>query len=87
MMRFNPKLNPLSSWANNSMACNGICHRYKFVREHREESWYKRGAKRCTTCSIYIMWEGRWCPCCGYMLRSRPKGNQYKKNIKKPRIS
>ncbi|QMU55188.1 MAG: hypothetical protein GKS07_10025 [Nitrosopumilus sp.] len=36
------------------------------------------GRKEMTTCDIYIKWEGLWCPCCGYMLRNRPKGNQYK---------
>ena len=68
------------------MGCNGICLRYKVTKGEQSSSWYKKGAKRCTTCDIYIKWEGLWCPCCGYMLRTKPKGNQFRKNLKKPRI-
>ena len=68
------------------MVCQGICHRYKITKGKQDESWYKKGDKRCTTCAIYIKWEGLWCPCCGYMLRNKPKGNQYRKNIKKSRM-
>ena len=68
------------------MVCQGICNTYKITKGTRENSWYKKGAKRCTTCNIFIKWDGLWCPCCGYMLRNRPKGNQYKQNIEKSRI-
>ena len=67
------------------MVCQGICHRYKITKGGQTESWYKKGAKRCTS-SIFIKWAGLWCPRCGYMLRSKPKGNQYKKNQKKSRL-
>jgi len=40
------------------MACNGICHRYKITKGKRTDSWYRQGTKRCTTCDIYIKWEG-----------------------------
>jgi len=66
-----------------NMTCNGICHRYKITKGNRNDSWYKQGAKRCTTCDIYIKWEGLWCPCCGYMLRTKPKNNQYKQRYNK----
>jgi len=65
------------------MACNGICHRYQVTKGNRNDSWYKQGAKRCTACNIYIKWEGMWCPCCGYMLRNKPKNNQYKQRYNK----
>ena len=68
------------------MVCQGICHRYKITKGKQNESWYKKGAKRCTTCAIYIKWDGLWCPCCGYMLRNKPKNNQYRKTLKKSRI-
>ena len=25
-------------------------------------------------------------PCCGYMLRNKPKSSQYRKNLNKPRV-
>ncbi len=30
---------------------------------------YERGYKLCKTCNIHIKYEGRFCPCCGYLLR------------------
>jgi len=80
-----------SSQKNNSkkgkiMTCKGICEQYKMTKGKKSESWYRKGGKRCTTCTAYIEWDGLWCPCCGYMLRNKPKGNQYKKNLQKPRI-
>ena len=65
------------------MTCNGICHRHKITKGKRNDSWYKQGAKRCSTCDIYIKWDGLWCPCCGYMLRNKPKNNQYKQRYNK----
>ena len=65
------------------MTCNGICHRHKITKGKRTDSWYKQGAKRCSTCDIYIKWDGMWCPCCGYMLRNKPKNNQYKQRYNK----
>lgn len=65
------------------MTCNGICHRYKMIKVNRNYSWYKQGAKRCTTYDIYIKWDGLWCLCCGYMLRSKPENNQYKQKTTK----
>ena len=44
------------------MVCQEICHRYKMTKGRQDESWYKKGAKRCTTCAIYIKWEGPGAP-------------------------
>jgi len=27
---------------------------------------------------IFIKWEGLWCPCCGYRLRTKPRKLEYK---------
>ena len=66
------------------MVCQGICHRYKITKGKQDESWYKKGDKRCTTCAIYIKWEGLWCPCCGYMLRNKLKVTNTEKISKSP---
>jgi predicted amidophosphoribosyltransferase len=49
------------------MVCKGICTR------HKAPGRYTRGQKRCGHCNLFIKWDGVWCPCCGYKLRSRPR--------------
>ena len=49
------------------MTCKGICIR------HRTSNHYASGQKRCQVCEIFIKWDGLFCPCCGYKLRTRPR--------------
>lgn len=63
------------------MVCKGICSRYK--------AWvtpslgiYKKGHKRCKTCEIFIACEGRFCPCCGILLRTKPRNRIYKEKLR-----
>lgn len=58
------------------MVCKGICHRYKSGKPHGINSRYEFGQKRCSICEIFIKWDGKHCPCCGYVLRTKPKGTQ-----------
>jgi hypothetical protein len=54
------------------MNCRGTCQKYKAkwsAREHR----YANGQKRCNTCEIFVRCEGYFCPCCGRILRTRPR--------------
>ena len=54
------------------MACKGVCHKYKAkcgLRKYR----YASGQKRCNVCEIFVQWDGHSCPCCGMLLRTRPK--------------
>ena len=59
------------------MPCKGICHQHK-------PTWisqtlrYANGQKRCQCCEIYIKWDGLWCPCCNYRLRSKPRNKKYR---------
>ncbi len=59
------------------MPCRGICSRYKAVGIP-SEGRYKNGQKRCQVCNIFIVFDGIWCPCCGYKLRSKPRNKKYK---------
>jgi len=59
------------------MSCKGICLRFKADKPH-SIGRYASGQRRCQICEIYIKWEGFWCPCCGYRLRSRPRSAKYK---------
>ena len=68
------------------MTCKGICEQYKITKGNNANSWYKKGGSRCTVCSTFMKWEGHHCPCCGYMLRTRPKGSQYRQAMVKRRI-
>ena len=49
------------------MACKGVCIHYK------TSGRYGNGHKRCGHCNLFVKWDGFWCPCCGYKLRSRPR--------------
>ncbi|NWG37858.1 MAG: hypothetical protein HXY31_09650, partial [Nitrososphaera sp.] len=40
------------------------------------------GQKRCQICEIFIKWDGLWCPCCGYRLRTKPRNLKYKAKLR-----
>ncbi len=54
------------------MVCKGICHRYK-AKWGAHQYRYANGQKRCNVCEIFVNWDGNNCPCCGMLLRTRPK--------------
>ncbi len=55
-----------------SMTCKGTCIRYK-AKSNSGNTHYELGHKRCTTCYIFIKWDGIHCPCCNFHLRTMPK--------------
>ena len=59
------------------MTCKGICSRYK-AQKPVGTGRYASGQRRCQICEIFINWEGLWCPCCGYRLRTKPRNLKYK---------
>ena len=62
------------------MTCNDICHRYKTSKPVRGSS-YSEGKKRCSHCDIFMEWDGVFCPCCRFQLRSSPRIRKYKERI------
>ena len=58
------------------MTCKGICIR------HKVSGRYIYGHKRCQKCEIFIKWDGLWCPCCGYRLRTKPRNLKYKAKLR-----
>jgi tRNA(Ile2) C34 agmatinyltransferase TiaS len=38
--------------------------------------------KRCKSCGLFIKWDGLWCPCCGYKLRTRPRNMKFKAKLR-----
>ncbi|HZA07911.1 MAG TPA: hypothetical protein VE619_09415 [Nitrososphaeraceae archaeon] len=58
------------------MTCKGICIRHKAMTNH-----YSNGQRRCQVCELFIKWDGLFCPCCGYRLRTRPRNAKYKRRL------
>ena len=48
------------------MVCKGVCGAYKGVKSDIN-------SKRCTTCALYVKWDGVYCPCCNFMLRVKTR--------------
>ena len=70
----------LGRWKNN-LGCKGICKRYKptgsFINGR-----YRKGQKRCQVCDLFIKFDGLWCPCCGYKLRTKTRSSKSKKKLR-----
>src|SRR3972149_4554502 len=66
------------------MPCNNQCLQYKAIKETGTR--YGIGQKRCQVCDIFINWNGIFCPCCNYRLRSKPRNNKYKDGFKASQI-
>ena len=63
------------------MTCKGICIRHKAQKPSGTSGRYTSGQKRCQICEIFIKWDGLWCPCCGYRLRTKPRNKKYKARL------
>ena len=66
---------------NQTMTCKGICSRYKSGKPSGINNRYGIGQKRCSVCEVFMIWGGKHCPCCGYVLRTKPKGTQTRQNL------
>ena len=67
------------------LACRGFCVKYKVDRP-TDGLRYVAGQKRCNPCSVFIEWDGLFCPCCGSKLRIKPKTSLQKRHILVKRI-
>jgi hypothetical protein len=63
------------------MTCKGICIRHK-AQKPVGTGRYSMGQKRCQICELFINWDGLWCPCCGYRLRTKPRNLKYKAKMR-----
>jgi len=71
----------LSAPQYRQMTCKGICIRYK-AQKPVGSGRYATGQRRCQICEIFIKWDGLWCPCCGYRLRTKPRNLKYKAKLR-----
>ena len=62
------------------MVCKGTCTKYK-VNKPYNMSRYHVGQKRCSTCDIFMFWDGKHCPCCNFVLRTKPKGGRTRQKL------
>lgn len=66
------------------MTCNGLCEKYKSAKpSNNTDGRYALGQKRCTICSIFMIWDGISCPCCNVTLRIRPRNSINRKSLQK----
>ncbi|MEE8132045.1 MAG: hypothetical protein V3T40_00530 [Nitrososphaerales archaeon] len=63
------------------MTCKDQCFKYKAPKQSGIGR-YASGQKRCQICEIFIRWDGLWCPCCGYRLRTKPRNLRYKAKLR-----
>ena len=61
-------------------SCKGECDRYrpKDVTGHDK---YAQGQKRCTECMMFMDYSGKHCPCCGTVLRTKPRNPRLKRRM------
>ena len=64
-----------------NMTCKGICLSLK-AQKPVGVGRYAAGQKRCQACEIFIKWDGLWCPCCGYRLRTKPRNMKFKVRLR-----
>jgi len=63
--------------------CGGNCIQYRAPMPPFNQSRYGIGQKRCTKCGIYIIYDGLWCPCCGFKLRTHRRSSKDKLQIRR----
>ena len=59
------------------MHCREICSKYTVKSRGRKEiGRYESGMKRCSSCEVYLNWNGEHCPCCSHFLRTKPRNTK-----------
>jgi|APSaa5957512535_1039671.scaffolds.fasta_scaffold149258_1 hypothetical protein len=57
------------------MVCKGKCEKYK-AKKPQDSNRYKIGQKRCQICSVWVNYDGYFCPCCNSKLRNKSRKNK-----------
>ena len=63
------------------MFCRGTCSKYAVKHSPSAGGRYESGHKRCSSCEIFIKFDGIRCPCCGTALREKPRSSKAKEKI------
>ncbi len=67
------------------LSCKGTCEQYK-ADKPVGIGRYASGQRRCQICELYMHWNGLWCPCCGYRLRTKPRNIKYKDKLRETKF-
>jgi len=67
------------------MVCKGYCLKLDVAKASLGR--YALGYNYCSVCEIYLMWEGYFCPCCGFRLRTMPRKEKYKAKVREKNSS
>jgi len=66
------------------LSCNQICSKYAVKKlAAKYGGLYEAGHKRCTSCEIYLIWNDVHCPCCGCILRAKPRNAKARSKLVK----
>ena len=64
------------------MACKGICVNHKIKKPSASgDGRYESGQKLCSTCSVFMIWDGSHCPCCNFTLRTKPRNTKNRQQL------
>ena len=63
------------------MYCNEYCKKLRATINSHEGGRYEQGQKRCSQCEIFIEWKGLHCPCCGRLLRTKPRATKLTRRL------
>ena len=58
--------------------CKGVCLHPQYVHKKLVRNITQTPYKKCSTCCIFIKYDGIFCPCCGVRLSNRRKKNNSK---------
>ena len=59
--------------------CKNTCTNGTFDHKKLVRGDLKRDYKRCSKCSVFLKYEGVYCPCCGVRLKYSPRNNSSRK--------
>jgi hypothetical protein len=63
------------------MTCRDICICQKALKPIGS-GIYSIVQKRCQICEIFLKWDGLWCPCCRYRLRTKSSNLKYNAKLR-----
>ena len=58
--------------------CKNLCERFKVLPTPFLPR-YSRGYRRCSVCEIWLIYQGKFCPCCGGQLKTKPRHSKHRR--------
>jgi hypothetical protein len=66
-------------------SCRGYCnlHNELVTSTVCAGHWDKPNSRRCSVCEVFMIYPGRFCPCCHTLLRTKPHTKTAKERLKR----